>query len=178
MTVNLKALNAKHKQLIRMHVQGLDIGRIERHLGFCAGYGSKILNTPLVQAKIKEMQEGLDDSAVENVNDARAVIAGNASLIAENLVHLSLHATKEETQGSVGIQTLKFAESGKVGDTGPKASVNIFMRGENGALEQVDIFASAYDGDDSSEEEGEEQSALEIMEGDFEDEDDKTEEAY
>ncbi len=165
MIVDLKALNAKHLQLIRLHVQGLDIERIEQYLGFCQGYGSKILNTPLVQARIKEMQEGLDDSALESVNDARAVIAGSAAKIAENLVKLSLYAQKEETQGSVGIQTLKFAESGKVMDTGPKASVNIFMRGEDGSLEQVDIFASAYEGNGSSEDQEEEQLALGIMEG-------------
>ncbi len=168
MSTDLKRLSAKHVHLIRLYVQGLDIGRIEKTLGFCEGYGSKILNTPLVQAKIKEMQDKLDDNTIDAVDNSRALIAENASRIAANIVEKALHASKDELQVSAGIQALKFAEGGKAADAGPQTSVNIFLRGEDGSLEKVDIYKSAFVGGDPSEDQEEGRKALELMEGDGE----------
>ncbi len=166
MATELQRINAKHQQLIRMHVAGLDIGRIEKALGFCAGYGSKILNSPMVQDKIKEMQEELDDFNIKAIDDSRAIIMENASKIAANLVHLSLNADKQELQVSAGIKALQFAEGGKEEEVGSQQLLKIFIRNDAGVTKPVDIFASAYvekEGGELSPEE-EERSALETME--------------
>lgn len=165
MSTDLKTINAKHQHLIRLHVEGLDIGRIERTLGYTSGYGARILNTPLVKARIKEMQDKLDTNTIEAVDNSRAIIAENASRIAANIVEKALHSAKEELQVSAGIQALKFAEGVTVESVGPAAMVNIFLRGEDGSLKKADIYESAFEGGDPSEEQGEGRKALELMEG-------------
>jgi hypothetical protein len=135
---------------IRLYVQGVQVEEIERQCGFASGYGSIILNSQLAKVEIERLSGELDETMVEGINAARELVGENAPKLAAKMIEIATRGAKEETQLSACAQALKFAEGGVPKETTESTSIQIFVRGKDGELEQrADIFdgAAIPDGD-------------------------------
>lgn len=149
-----RGLNPRHRMMITLYLQGMDMHKIDNHLGVTHGYTSAILQTDIARGEIKKRMQELDIEAHDTMAAMAAsqrVIAGAAPSIAAQLVSDALDGDNKPAERTSACKQAFAILAGRAGeDERPVGEgLKIFIQGAGGKVEQaVDIFPDHTDARD------------------------------